>query len=126
MKVLDKAKKEFENYEIAKGQVESLCSAIEPRRWSSLPLVVLVDDIEFCVDDWSNFLWLTFTRSNPATDIYGASSFIIDKHWGTKGPLVIDARFKPHNAPPLIESKSVNQRVDQIVENHPELNQIFN
>ncbi|MCH2576676.1 UbiD family decarboxylase, partial [Candidatus Poribacteria bacterium] len=114
------------NYEIAKGQVESLCASIEPHRWSGIPLVVLVDDIEFCVDDWSNFLWLTFTRSNPATDIYGASSFVIDKHWGTKGPLVIDARFKPHNAPPLIESESVNQRVDQIVENHPELNQMFN
>ena len=114
------------NYEIAKGQVESLCASIESHRWSGIPLVVLVDDVEFCVDDWSNFLWLTFTRSNPATDIYGASSFVIDKHWGTKGPLVIDARFKPHNAPPLIESKSVNQRVDQIVENHPELNQMFN
>ena len=115
-----------ENYELAKNQVENLCSVIESSRWSTLPLVVLVDDVEFCVADWSNFLWLTFTRSNPSTDIYGAGSFVIDKHWGTQGPLVIDARFKPHNAPPLMESKSVNQRVDQIVENHPQLNQLLN
>ena len=59
-----------------------------------------------------NFLWTTFTRSNPASDIYGIEAFLLDKHWGCFGSLVIDARSKPHHAPPLVEDPAVTQRVD--------------
>jgi 4-hydroxy-3-polyprenylbenzoate decarboxylase len=38
------------------------------------------------------------------------------KHWGCKGPLVIDARVKPHHAPPLIKGPAVEKRVDRIFE----------
>ena len=31
------------------------------------------------------------------------------KHWGCHGALVIDARIKPHNAPPLIEDPNVTK-----------------
>jgi 4-hydroxy-3-polyprenylbenzoate decarboxylase len=77
------------------------------------PLIVLVDDSEFTAGKLSNFLWVTFTRSNPASDIYGVESFIEDKHWGCHGALVIDARIKSHHAPPLIEDQSVTRRVDE-------------
>ncbi len=33
----------------------------------------------------------TFTRSNPAADIYGIESFTSQKHWGCRGSLLIDA-----------------------------------
>ena len=56
-----------------------------------------------------NFLWTTFTRSNPAADMYGIESFLRDKHWGCFGSLVIDARSKPHHAPPLVEDPAVTQ-----------------
>ncbi|MCP4507376.1 MAG: 3-octaprenyl-4-hydroxybenzoate carboxy-lyase, partial [Fuerstiella sp.] len=56
------------------------------------PLVVLTEDSEFCSRSLSNFLWVTFTRSNPAADIYGIDSFTEQKHWGCRGSLVIDAR----------------------------------
>ena len=62
-----------------------------------------IDDSEFVARTLSNFLWVTFTRSNPAADVHGVESFVFQKHWGCRGPLVIDARAKPHHAPPLVE-----------------------
>ncbi len=76
------------------------------------PLVVLVDDSEFAARTLNNFLWVTFTRSNPAADVQGVGSFVEQKHWGCRGPLVIDARIKPHHAPPLVEDPEVTKRVD--------------
>ena len=76
------------------------------------PLVVLVDNSEFVARSLNNFLWVTFTRSNPAADINGIDSFIEEKHWGCRGSLVIDARIKPHHAPSLIEDPTVSRRID--------------
>lgn len=74
--------------------------------------IVLVDDSPFVAESLRNFLWVVFTRTNPATDIDGIEAFIKDKHWGCRGPLVIDARLKPHHAPPLVEDPEVSRRVD--------------
>ena len=71
------------------------------------PLVVLVDDSEFAARSLNNWLWVTFTRSNPAADVHGVGEFTRQKHWGCEGPLVIDARIKPHHAPPLEEDPAV-------------------
>jgi 4-hydroxy-3-polyprenylbenzoate decarboxylase len=78
------------------------------------PLVVLVDDSEFAARDLNNWLWVTFTRSNPAIDVDGITASTIDKHWGCEGSLVIDARIKPHHAPPLVESPAVTAKVDAL------------
>ena len=81
---------------------------------NSFPLVVIVDDSDFAARTIDNFLWTTFTRSNPATDVYGIGAEIVDKHWGCSGSLVIDARVKPHHAPPLVEDPEIMKRVDAI------------
>ena len=78
------------------------------------PLLVLVDDVKFTVENLNNFLWVTFTRSNPAADISGIGAFTHQKHFGCRGSLVIDARLKPHHAPPLIEDPTVSRRVDEL------------
>ena len=78
---------------------------------NAFPLVVIVDQSEFAARTLDNFLWTTFTRSDPATDIYGVESFFRDKHWGCFGSLVIDARSKPHHAPPLVEDPQISKRV---------------
>jgi 4-hydroxy-3-polyprenylbenzoate decarboxylase len=78
------------------------------------PLVVLVDDSEFVARTLNNFLWVTFTRSNPAADIHGIGAFTCQKHWGCDGALVIDARIKPHHAPPLEEDPAVARRVEAL------------
>jgi 4-hydroxy-3-polyprenylbenzoate decarboxylase len=81
---------------------------------SAFPLIIVVDDSDFTARTLNNFLWVTFTRSNPAADIYGIGAFNRCKHWGCEGPLVIDARRKPHHAPPLIEDPAVEKRVDAL------------
>ena len=79
-----------------------------------LPLFVLVDDSEFTASTLNNFLWVTFTRSNPAADISGYGEFTEQKHWGCTGPLLIDARIKPHHAPPLVSDPDVARRIDAL------------
>ena len=78
------------------------------------PLVIVADDSNFCARSLENLLWVTFTRSNPAADIHGTGAFVDQKHWGCKGSLVIDARIKPHHAPPLVEDPEIERRVDQL------------
>lgn len=77
-------------------------------------LVVVVDDSQFAAESLNNFLWATFTRANPADDIYGVDEFTSHKHWGCHGALVIDARIKPHHAPRLEEDPEIARRVDAL------------
>jgi 4-hydroxy-3-polyprenylbenzoate decarboxylase len=81
---------------------------------NAFPLIVMVDDAEFTARTLNNFVWVTFTRSNPAADIAGIGAFTWQKHWGCHGSLVIDARIKPHHAPPLVEDPEVTKRVDAL------------
>jgi 4-hydroxy-3-polyprenylbenzoate decarboxylase len=80
----------------------------------AFPLIVVCDDSRFCGANLNNFLWVTFTRSDPAADIYGVGSSTSCKQWGCNGSIVIDARVKPHHAPPLIEDPEVERRVDAL------------
>jgi len=78
------------------------------------PLVVVVDDSLEASRSLNNWLWMTFTRSDPASDIHGVGAFTSKKHWGCVGPVVIDARLKPHMPPPLEEDAAVTRRVDAL------------
>ncbi|MET0340855.1 MAG: UbiD family decarboxylase [Polyangiales bacterium] len=100
---------------VAQRDLASLVRAI-PREHAlnAFPLVVLVDDSEFAARSLNNFLWVTFTRMNPAVDVDGVGAFTEHKHWGCTGALIIDARKKPHHAPPLIEDPAVTARVDAL------------
>jgi len=81
---------------------------------NTFPLIVLVDNSDFTAQSLGNFLWTTFTRSNPAADMFGIGASQFQKHWGCEGSLVIDARLKEHHAPPLIEDPEVSRRVDAL------------
>jgi 4-hydroxy-3-polyprenylbenzoate decarboxylase len=81
---------------------------------NAYPLIVIVDDSDFAARTLGNFLWVIFTRSNPAADVYGVEAFISQKHWGCRGSLVIDARIKPHHAPPLVEDPETSRHVDAL------------
>ncbi|GAB4422725.1 MAG: UbiD family decarboxylase [Bacteroidia bacterium] len=96
------------------GDAQVLAQALDQPGLEGLPWVVLCDDSDFAARTLNNLLWVTFTRSNPSHDIYGAGSFVEHKHWGCTGPLIIDARIKPHHAPPLVEDPAVTRRVDQL------------
>lgn len=79
-----------------------------------LPLVVLVDDSDFAARTLDNFLWVTFTRSNPDVDLYGVHARTTGRHWGCRGPLLIDARRKTFHAPALEEDPQLARRVDDL------------
>jgi 3-polyprenyl-4-hydroxybenzoate decarboxylase len=59
------------------------------------PLVVLTDDAARATRSTMNFLWTTFTRFEPAADIYAAGRRIMRNHIAYTAPIVIDARLKP-------------------------------
>jgi 4-hydroxy-3-polyprenylbenzoate decarboxylase len=81
-----------------------------------IPLIVLVDDAAESASSLRNFLWTTFTKSDPASDVRGIGEFFENKHWGCTGALVIDAKRKPHHAPELVELPEIARRADEIVE----------
>ncbi|MDA3903439.1 MAG: UbiD family decarboxylase [Desulfuromusa sp.] len=84
---------------------------------NNFPLILIVDDSEFCAAALNNWLWVCFTRSNPAADVYGIGSFSRAKHWGCIGSLLIDARSKPQHAPALIDDPEIEKQVDQLAVN---------
>lgn len=106
----------FTNHEQAAEEIRRLASGLADQELSGLPLLVLCDDAAFTAHSVENFVWVTFTRSNPSHDIHGVRSFIEHKHWGCRGPLIIDARSKPHHAPMLEEDPAVERRVDRLGE----------
>jgi 4-hydroxy-3-polyprenylbenzoate decarboxylase len=97
-------------------QIDILNNHLKNSQLEGLPLMILCDDADFTAQTVNNFVWVTFTRSNPSHDIYGINSFTENKHWGCKGPMIIDARIKPHHAPPLIKDAAVEKRVDMLGE----------
>jgi 4-hydroxy-3-polyprenylbenzoate decarboxylase len=97
------------------SDAERFCDAFSPDApINRFPLVLLLNDSVFAARALNNWIWATFTRSNPAVDIHGVDAFTQDKHWGCTGSLVIDARIKPHHAPPLEEDPAVSRRVEEM------------
>lgn len=95
--------------------VEQLCSFWQQRPLpEGIALVVVVDDSRFCSATLDNFLWVCFTRSNPASDVYGVGGGFKQRHWGCSGPLVIDARSKPFHAPPLEEDPNLVRKLEEL------------
>lgn len=92
----------WQNAQQGESSANELCNAIGQQiSVDDFPLLILCDDAEFTANSLNNFLWVTFTRSNPSHDIFGIDSFFAYKHWGCNGPLLIDARIKTHHAPIL-------------------------
>jgi 4-hydroxy-3-polyprenylbenzoate decarboxylase len=101
----------FTDYDQAKSEIDTLIANLEKIDLEGFPLIILCDDASFTAESLNNFVWVTFTRSNPSHDVYGIGSFTNNKHWGCKGSLIIDARKKPHHAPELVTDKSIEESV---------------
>ncbi len=82
----------------------------------NFPLIIICDDADFVTETLNNFLWVSFTRCNPSHDMYGIGSFTQNKHWGCTGPLVMDARIKPHHAPPVEKDADTEKRIEHLFE----------
>ena len=86
-----------------------------------IAMVVLCDEPQMVAESLDNFLWVTFTRSDPAADIYGVNAEVVDKHWSCDGAMIIDARLKSHHAPPLLEDENALAGAERILAKYPEL-----
>jgi 4-hydroxy-3-polyprenylbenzoate decarboxylase len=106
----------YTNAQDAASQMNALDAQLSNTPLEGIAIIVICDDAGFTAQTLNNYLWVTYTRSNPSHDIYGIGAFTQNKHWGCTGPLVIDARIKPHHAPVLIKDEAVEKRVDQLFE----------
>jgi 3-polyprenyl-4-hydroxybenzoate decarboxylase len=77
---------------------------------SPWPFVILADDADIA-DGQTAFLWTTFTRFNPAADIYAASD-PGRHHISYRLPIVIDARMKPGYPDELFPRDDIVKLVD--------------
>jgi UbiD family decarboxylase len=75
------------------------------------PLVILHDDAGVARSA-PDFLWSTWTRFEPAGDIYAAETNVVRHHLSYGGPIVIDARKKPSLPDELIVRKDIAKLVD--------------
>lgn len=108
--------KAFTDYATAAVEMETLQAQLKDKTTSlnGVPFIVICDDSSFAAATLNNYLWVTYTRCNPSHDIYGINSFTRYKHWGCEGPLVIDARIKPHHAPALVLDPAIEKKVDRL------------
>ncbi len=107
----------FESYEKAKQEFENFNNEVNQKNsdLKGFPMIVIVDDANFTAATLKNWLWVTFTRSNPSHDVYGINSFTEYKHFGCDN-MIIDARIKPHHAPALEKDPEIEKGVDKLFE----------
>ncbi|HLN97047.1 MAG TPA: UbiD family decarboxylase [Pyrinomonadaceae bacterium] len=77
----------------AKDAEQAARLAREPA-FAEWPLIVLHDDARVARAS-KDFLWSTWTRFEPAADIYAATAEVVRHHLAYTAPIVIDARTKP-------------------------------
>lgn len=105
----------FETYQKAQQEFENFNIELKQKNidLTELPMIVIVDDASFTASNLKNWLWVTFTRSNPSHDIYGINASTQFKHFGCDN-VVIDARIKPHHAPVLEKNPEIEKRIDKL------------
>ncbi len=108
----------FQSYQMAQVEMEVLNQQLvwKPEELAGVAMIVVADDAPFTAENIRNYVWVTYTRCNPSHDIHGIDPFTENKHWGCRGPLVIDARIKPHHAPLLEKDPAVEKRIDRLFE----------
>ena len=106
----------YRNADETKTQMLSISNQLKNHleELNGTPLLIVCDDADFVAKTLNNFLWVAFTRSNPSHDIYGVDEFILNKHWGCKGPMIMDARIKPHHAPAVELDPNVLKKTEKL------------
>ncbi|MDQ3747602.1 MAG: UbiD family decarboxylase [Acidobacteriota bacterium] len=82
---------EGESYSRSENLAEQVAKS---RKFDDWQIVVLHDSAEFSRST-DKFLWATWTRFNPSTDIYAKEISVKNNHIVYRAPIVIDARMKP-------------------------------
>ena len=95
-----------EDANLAQTLVDEAQKALED--W---PLIFLVDDIDR-IHDQTSFLWTTFTRFDPAHDLYAKTQLRRHKV-EFEGPIIIDARMKPFYPDEVTPRDDIVHKVNQ-------------
>jgi UbiD family decarboxylase len=80
-----------ESYENDKELADRIAKSGKFDDWQ----MVILHDSEDYASSTDKFLWATWTRFNPASDIFSTNIEIKNNHIGYSAPIVIDARMKP-------------------------------
>ncbi len=80
--------------------------------FASWPLVILHDDASVARSA-SDFLWATWTRFEPASDIHAAETTVARHHLSYHPPIVIDARMKPGYPDELVVRPDIGELVER-------------
>lgn len=100
------------------ASMENLARALESwEQKEQYPWISIVDDASFTAKTIENWLWVTFTRSDPARDVYGVRHRTSHKHWICEAPLLVDARLKPYHQKPLTIDPEIEVRAKQKLQN---------
>jgi len=75
------------------------------------PMVILHDDAKVA-GSTTDFLWSTWTRFEPAGDVYAAETSVVRHHLAYRGPVVIDARKRPSLPDELVVRDDIAKLVD--------------
>jgi 4-hydroxy-3-polyprenylbenzoate decarboxylase len=118
----------YSGAEAARETIQEMDSYLQSciNELKELPLMIWCDDAAFTAANLRNWLWVSFTRSNPSHDIYGIDAFVENKHWGCRGPLIIDARIKPHHAPAVVTDPEIEKKVDRLFDKGGSLSGVLN
>lgn len=111
----------YRDSKIGRAQAGVLADWITRFKWDGVGMIVICDDAGFVSSSDNNFVWVTFTRSNPASDCYGNNEHFHHKHWSIDAPFIIDARIKPWHAPALEDDPQVVERAEKIIYKNKEL-----
>ncbi len=92
---------------------ESLAARVATHTaFAEWPLIVLHDKASVAKST-ADFLWATWTRFEPASDIYAAKTDVVRHHLVYRMPIVIDARTKPGFPKELIVRDDIAELVDK-------------
>ena len=100
---------EGESYTTDETLAQRVASEPSLAEW---PLIVLHDDASVAQSS-ADFLWATWTRFEPASDIYAAQTSVQRHHLIYQGPIVIDARTKPGFPDELFVREDIARLVDK-------------
>lgn len=107
----------YTDYKKARTDIMQLAEWISSKKeaFEGIVQIVVYDDFKFetTSGNLNDYVWITYTRSNPSHDIYGVDEVIENKHWGCKGPMIIDARKKPHHAPELKINSETEKKIER-------------
>lgn len=95
----------------AKDETLAMRVANEPA-FANWPLLILHDDARVARSS-PDFLWATWTRFEPAADIYASQTTVQRHHLVYKAPIVIDARTKPGFPDELVVRDDIAEKVDR-------------